>query len=250
MTSTWTSTSIPFNGTPRAIPPSTITYAPITLQLPIEEVTYDGKRWYLYEGQQYPSVTNMISATDTEGRAALTEWRRRIGHSAATSITQNAAKRGTQWHAFCEQFVTGESVPWSLFTEPTDSTYAAHIAETLNAKIRSVLVSETRVVSSHYGLAGRMDMAIQLHDGRYAILDFKTGKKLKSGNRLLNYALQCTFYADALTEHWSHGTIDTIIIAQLLPDRIVWQETSPAPYRVPLQERVKSFATMVNTQLE
>ncbi len=250
MNRTWTSTSIPFNSTPRPIPPSTINYAPINLQLPIEEVTHDGKRWYLYEGQYYPSVTNMISVTDTEGKAALNEWRRRIGHSAATEITQHAAKRGMQWHTFCEQFVSGESIPWSLFTDPNDATYAAHIAETLNAKVQSVLVSESRVVSAHYGLAGRMDMAVRLHDGRYAILDFKTGKKLKSGNRLLNYALQCTFYADALSEHWSHGTIDTIIIAQLLPERIVWQETSPAPYRSSLQERVKLFAEIVNTELQ
>lgn len=245
----WTSTSIPFNSAPRNIPSSTVAYTPINLQLTIQEVIHDGKRWYLYDGQHYPSVTNMISATDTEGKTALNEWRRRIGHSAAASITQTAAKRGTQWHAFCEKFVAGESIPWSLFTEPNDSTYAAHIAETLNARVRSVLASESRVVSTHYGLAGRMDMAIQLHDGRYAILDFKTGKKIKSGNRLLNYALQCTFYADALTEHWSYGNIDTIIIAQLLPDRIVWQETTPAPHRALLHERVESFAQMVNTQL-
>ena len=92
-------------------------------------------------------------------------------------------------------------------------------------------------------------MAVQLQDGRYAILDFKAGKKRKSGNRLENYALQSTFYADALTEHWSHGIIDTVIIAQLLPDRILWQETQPALWREALRARVEEFARQVNMVL-
>ena len=111
------------------------------------------------------------------------------------------------------------------------------------------MASETRVISKQYGIAGRMDMAVQLNDGRYAILDFKTGKKRKSGNRLDNYALQCTFYADALTEHWSYGIIDTIVIAQLLPDGIIWQETQPVLWRESLQSRVVAFAEQVNMVL-
>lgn len=231
------------------IPTCTVDYTPITLSLPVTETTHNGKRWYLYEGQLYPSISNLISATDAEGKKSLQEWRKRIGHAAATSITQKAASRGTRWHKFCENYITRQTLGWQLFEDPEDAAYGAHIAAILNQQLRAVVASETRVISKQYGIAGRMDMAVQLNDGRYAILDFKTGKKRKSGNRLDNYALQCTFYADALTEHWSYGIIDTIVIAQLLPDAIIWQETQPALWREALQSRVSAFAEQVNMVL-
>ena len=248
--SQWSTQQFPFRVTGSVpIPACTVSYTPITLSLPVTETTHDGKRWYLYEGQLYPSISNLISATDAEGKKSLQEWRKRIGHTAATSITQKAASRGTRWHKFCENYITRQTLGWQLFEEPEDAAYGAHIATVLNQQLRAVVASETRVISKHYGIAGRMDMAVQLNDGRYAILDFKTGKKQKSGNRLNNYALQCTFYADALTEHWSYGIIDTIVIAQLLPDGIVWQETQPALWRESLQSRVATFAEQVNMVL-
>ena len=231
------------------IPPCTIDYTPIALSLPVTETTHDGKRWYLYEGQLYPSISNLISATDTEGKKSLQEWRKRVGHTTATSITQKAAARGTRWHKFCEHYVTRQTIGWQLFEDPEDAAYGAHIATVLNQQLRTVVASETRVVSKQYGIAGRMDLGVQLQDGRYAILDFKTGKKRKTGNRLNNYALQCTFYADALTEHWPYGMIDTIVIAQLLPDMIIWQETRPELWRDALQSRVTEFAHQVNMVL-
>lgn len=224
-------------------------FDPITLDLPVTEVTRDGVRWYAYRDQLYPSVTTMLSATDEEGRRALQEWRHAVGADTANRITQTAAKRGTQWHTFCEQYVAQHPIAWTLLSDPRDVAYAAFVADTLNTTVQTVWASETRVVSEVYGLAGRLDMAVQLHDGRYAILDFKTGRKAKTGSRLENYALQATFYADALSEHWANGPIDTVIIAQLLPDRILWQETPVALYRDRLRQRIATFAASVNAQL-
>lgn len=247
--SLWSSHALPLTERVQIVPASTIRYQPIALDLGLREVTRDGKRWYAYQNEYYPSITTMISTTDDEGNKALKEWRSNIGHAAATQITQTAAKRGTQWHAFCEQFVARQPIAWSNLTQPNDVSYAALIAKTLNERIFSVIASETRVVSTTYGLAGRLDMAVLLRDGRYAILDFKTGKRPKTGNRLQNYGVQATFYADALMEHWNGGIIDTIVIAQLLPDQILWQEARVAPFRPLLSERITKFATMVNSQL-
>jgi genome maintenance exonuclease 1 len=248
--SVWNEQQFPITSyTAHGVPACTITYTPLTLSLPITETLHDGKRWYLYDGQLFPSISNLISATDDEGRKSLQQWRQRVGHAAATSITEKAASRGTRWHKFCEYFVTRQQIGWSLFEEPEDVAYGAHIATVLNTQLRAVVASETRVASTAYGIAGRMDMAVELQDGRHAILDFKTGKKRKSGNRLDNYAIQGTFYADALTEHWGRGPIDTVVIAQLLPDRILWQETEVAQWRESLRTRVDMFAQQVNTVL-
>lgn len=248
--STWTElqfpvTSYSINGTPQC----TIEYTPIMLPVSITETLRDGTRWYLFEDNLYPSISQLISATDEEGNKSLQQWRQRVGHATAAEITQKAASRGTRWHKFCENFVTRQHIGWSLFESPEDAAYGAHIAAVLNTQLRAVVATEMRVVSTTYGIAGRMDMAVQLQDGRYAILDFKTGKKRKSGTRLDNYALQGTFYADALTEHWSYGIIDTVVIAQLLPDRILWQETQPAYWRDALRKRVNTYARQVNTIL-
>lgn len=238
---------VPPSGVP-TIPTSQIVYAPTPLPRAVQEVQQDGLRWYQYDGQLYPSISTLLSSTDTEGQQSLKEWRQRVGATRAAVITQTAAKRGVRWHTFCEKFVLREAVSWSLLTEPTDVAYAAHVATILNQQIARVIATETRVVSTQYGVAGRLDMAVELHDGRRAILDFKTGSKQKTGNRLQNYALQATFYADALSEQ-SETPIDTIIIAQLLPEAVVWQESHVSAWRDTLCARIADYARRMNTRL-
>lgn len=248
--SAWTEQEFSFTAqTVQQIPPSTIDYAPVEITLPLTESMQDGKRWYVCNGQLYPSISALISATDTEGKQSLAQWRQRVGHQTAAAISHKTAAHGTRWHKFCEYFVSRQPLGWSLFDNPKDVAYGAHIARVLNTQLRSVVASETRVVSLQYGVAGRMDLAVQLQDGRYAIVDFKTGTRRKSGNRLTNYALQGTFYADALSEHWPYGPINTAIIVQLLPTTILWQETPVAFWRSDLSSRVSQFAQQVNTIL-
>lgn len=246
----WTSLRKPFVAEASgSIPAPTMHYAPIATPVLVEERQQDGRRWYAYQGQLYPSISTVLSATDEEGNRSLKQWRQRVGHTKAATITQAAAARGTRWHKFCEEYVQGRPLHWALIEDPTDHAYAAFIGTTLNAYIQQVVATETRVVSSRYGVAGRLDMAVRLQDGRLAILDFKTGSKQKSGNRLTNYALQATFYADALSEHWSLDTIDTIVIAQLLPEAIIWQESHPAVWRDLLQSRIMQYTTHQTLQL-
>lgn len=249
MSAPWSSVTYRIDTTVNRIPASTIDYTPLTIPCHVEEVMKEGKRWYLSNGVYYPSITTLISATDREGTKALNTWRRSVGHTQASHITRQAAARGIQWHTFCEQFVSGQTPHWSLLTNPSDLSYASNVGQVLNTRIFAVLASETRVVSALYGVAGRMDLCVLLQDGRRAILDFKTGKKEKTGNRLVNYAMQATFYADALTEQVSSTTIDTIVIVQLLPDKIVWQESSPVLWRNVLRERITDYAAVLNEQL-
>lgn len=233
-----------------SIPPSRVDYVPLACLIPraVTEVMRDGRRWYQYDGHLYPSISTLLSATDNEGQRSLKEWRKRVGTTKAAEITRTAAARGTRWHTFCEKFILREAIAWTVFTEPTDATYAAHVATILNQQIARVIATETRVVSTRYGVAGRLDMAVELPDGRAAILDFKTGSKQKHGNRLQNYALQATFYADALSEQ-RDVPIETIVIAQLLPDAIVWQESHVSHWRSALQSRIASYAEQLNLML-
>lgn len=240
----WHTTTIPLHTAHvTTVPSSTITYAPINLPITITEQTVDGKRYYLYDGEYYPSITTLLDATDHDGRKALQEWQKNIGIDAASAITRAAANRGTRWHQFCEDFIMGQ-FHWSSLADPGDLQYAATIADVLNDRVDTVMASESRIVSTDYGVAGRMDVGAKLKTGRCAIIDFKTGRKEKTGTRLQNYALQTTFYADALTE-WTGQPVDQIVIVQLLPDKILWQESEASLWRETLRQRVHDYAMLL-----
>lgn len=225
------------------IPASTIQFQPIQSPIVLSETTLNGKRWYTSDGEHYPSITTLIGATDVEGKLALEGWKSAIGEEAATNITKRAADRGIKWHKYCELYVQGLPV-WQTLTDPGDMVYGYTLAQVLNCNVKRVFASETRVLSTKYGIAGRLDLGVDLHSGRHAILDFKTGRKAKEGNRLNNYALQSTFYADAVKEClWI--PVETIVVMQLLPKQILWQESGPVIWRSALRDRVKQYADML-----
>lgn len=230
------------------VPAPTVVFAPVSLSCDLHETYEHGSRWYRFNGVDYPSITTLISETDTEGKQALKEWRRRIGHEESAAVTQRAAQHGTRWHNFCEAYLTGRPY-WQFLTDPKDTAVAATLTTLLNARIRTILVSESRVVSTTLGVAGRMDICAELTDGRLAILDFKTGKKPKTGNRLTNYGLQAAFYATALTEHLNRGILQDIVIVQICPQVIVWQESLASRFLPLLEDRIAQFAAQVNARV-
>lgn len=243
----WTTTS--YTVTPfYQVAAPTMRYAPVTVPVQLAESYQDGKRWYREHDVLYPSITTVLSATDQEGNKALREWRRRIGETEAQHIATTAARYGTNWHNFCEAFVTNRPV-WSYLTTPTHHAIAATLTTVLNAQINTVFLSESQVVSRKYGIAGRMDICAELTDGRRAVIDFKTGKKPKEGNRLQNYGIQAAFYAEAVTELVDRGVVDTIVIVQICPSVVLWQESSVAPWIPLLSERITMFAESINHQL-
>lgn len=239
----------PITFTHLTIPSSTIRYQPLDTGITVTETTHEGRRWYVYNGQYYPSITTLLSATDSEGKKALREWRDKVGADAANAITKRAAGRGIQMHSIAEHFVQNDPIPWNLLTEPGDVSYAASLGHLLNQKVEEVFASETRVISTELGVAGRVDLGVLLRDGRRAILDFKTGAREKTGNRLNNYFKQITFYATALTELLKKN-VDTLVIVQLLPKEIKWQESTPEYWIDALRADIRQYATMVNDEME
>lgn len=226
------------------VPPSQVKYLPIKYSSNITEV-YDshGRRWYQDEDgtNRYASITTVLGATDTEGKKALSEWRERCGDEMAEAITRKAATNGQRWHDYCEAFLKGKPV-WPFLTETKDPGRASAIAHMLNAKVKNVVLSETRMANSVLKVAGRVDLGVQLHDGRNGIIDFKTGKRKKQDSRLVKYCKQATFYADTLTCS-TDMTFDVVIVVQLTPEGLYWQESSPNLWRDALVDDVIDFYT-------
>lgn len=230
------------------LPVVTAKYEPVELPKFLaessSETTKDGARTYTINNVAYPSITTVLKATDTEGRIMLSKWRNKLGNEAAAKVTKAAAFKGVRWHEFAEKYLKGEKFDWRYFVEPRSLNSGCQLANALNEKIESVLATEVSVYSDAYGVAGRMDVGVRLKDGRLAIMDFKSGSKIKKANRLRQAGVQCTFYADALTEHLPFGSIDTVVVVQILPDSVLWQESKAKDWRPYLLDSIDRYAKL------
>jgi hypothetical protein len=157
----------------------------------------NGKRHYnINEKEKLPSVTTILSATQSADKtASLAAWRVRVGEVAATRIVDTAGSRGTAMHKILEEYVKEQG-----YLDLTDVGKDAH-----NMAIR-VIEQGLCNVTEYYGLeatlyypglyAGATDL-IALHKGDMAICDFKQTNKPKKREWIEDYCLQLAAYAMA-----------------------------------------------------
>jgi genome maintenance exonuclease 1 len=173
---------------------------------PIPRVEVNGKRFYATpDGNKLPSVTTILDKTKSEeSKAALQNWRNRVGAEKAQQITTEAANRGTRMHTYLEHYVkTGEvkergSNPFS---------WASHVMA------QTVIDQGLKNVNEFWGVeiplyfpnvyAGTTDGA-GMHIGEEAILDYKQTNKPKRREWIDDYFMQLCAYAEAHNE--VHGT--------------------------------------------
>ena len=66
----------------------------------------DGKRHYDISDEKLPSVTTILSATQSEEkRKSLENWRKRMGAQYADRVKDIAALRGTSMHSYLEGYI-------------------------------------------------------------------------------------------------------------------------------------------------
>ena len=173
---------------------------------PIPRVEVNGKRFYATpDGNKLPSVTTILDKTKSEeSKAALQNWRNRVGAEKAQQITTEAANRGTRMHTYLEHYVkTGEvkdrgSNPFS---------WASH------TMAQTVIDQGLKHVNEFWGVeiplyfpsvyAGTTDGA-GIHIGEEAILDYKQTNRPKRREWIDDYFMQLCAYAEAHNE--VHGT--------------------------------------------
>ena len=68
----------------------------------------DGYRKYLLGENKLPSVTTILSTTKSEEeKAALANWKERVGVKEANRIKSEASSRGTSMHSYIEDYLRG-----------------------------------------------------------------------------------------------------------------------------------------------
>ena len=156
----------------------------------------DGKRHYDIEQTKLPSVTTILSATQSEEKkASLAAWKARLGAQAADRVRDIAALRGTAMHTYLDAYIQG--------TGHKDLTSVGREAEPMAKKIiNDGLIDLTEIWGSEVTLyypelyAGATDV-VGIYNGRESIIDFKQTNKPKKREWIEDYFVQLGAYAMA-----------------------------------------------------
>lgn len=182
-------------------------------ELVVSGTGWASKRWYAYNGQNYPTVTTLLKALN---KPALVGW-------AAKSVAEWAAKnyqmvaeiaaedeaaavdlmKGTPWRARDKAASLGSRVHAIAASggepdaeeKPYVDQWLAFLADTG----ADVICQEQVVVNTVVGYGGTADLILRNAKGENVMLDIKTGKSVadRDGNVYPEIRLQLNAYANA-----------------------------------------------------
>ena len=154
----------------------------------------NGMRKYLFDDEKLPSVTSILQATKSEeDKAALENWKQRVGHKEANKIKTEASSRGTSMHSYIEDFLRGR-INESFFE--SNEQYKNMAKEIIDKGIKEKLdeifgIEITLYYPKKYD--GTADL-VGVYQGKEAIIDFKQSNKPKKVDYIQDYFLQLGAY--------------------------------------------------------
>ena len=156
----------------------------------------NGKRHYDITGEKLPSVTTILSQTQSEEKKkSLANWQARMGKQYADRVRDIAALRGTSMHTYLEGYIKGE--------RHLDLTSVGKEAGIMAQKVIDSGLGDleevwgTEVTLYYPGLyAGQTDV-VGIYNGRESIIDFKQTNKPKQREWIDDYFTQLAAYAMA-----------------------------------------------------
>ena len=163
----------------------------------------DGKRHYDIDQEKLPSVTTILSATQSEEkRKSLADWKARMGAQYADRVRDIAAMRGTAMHKFLEAYIDGSGHKDLTSVGKEAEPMAKKIIESGLGDLEEVWGQE---VTLYYpGLyAGATDI-VGIYEGQPAIIDFKQTNKPKKREWISDYFCQLGAYC--MAHNYVYGT--------------------------------------------
>ena len=198
-----------------------------------------GSRHYNVGDKKIPSVTTILSATQSEEKkAGLDAWRERVGYQEAARITSQAALRGTEMHYVLENYIDGRGY-LNLSPEGAQARLMAH--EIVNNLDKLKIVYGNEVCLAYEDLwAGATDV-VGVYDDKPTILDFKQSNKPKREEYVEDYYYQIAAYS--LAHKKQYGPITQGLICICTKD-VIYQEFKMD--EVKLKEYEEKWLTRVN----
>ena len=173
----------------------------------------DGMRKYLFGDERLPSVTSILQATKSEeDKAALENWKQRVGYKEANKIKTEASSRGTSMHSYIEDFLRGR-INESFFESNEQYKNMAReiIDKGIKGKLEEIYGMETTLYYPEK-YAGTADL-IGVYEGKECCLDFKQSNKLKKVEYIQDYFLQLGAYTLAHNVvHKTNITLGAILL--------------------------------------
>jgi len=165
----------------------------------LEQVNTDTGRFYKTPtGELYPSVTTV---TGLFGKDAIKQWRARVGDEEANRVSSQAATRGTRIHQLCEDYLNNDDIDSSKYTLDDVENFK-ELKPELDNNIDNIHLQEQRLYSDYLKIAGTVDCVAEWK-GKLSIVDFKTARKAKNRDYILNYFCQATAYAIMYEERFN-----------------------------------------------
>ena len=176
----------------------------------------DGPRTYNVGELKVPSVTTILSATQSEEkRKSLDAWRARVGYQEAQAVTKKAANRGTEMHYVLEQYINGKGY-LNLSEMGEQARMMAHEIFNNLELLKTVWGNEVSLAYENRW-AGSTDL-VGLYDEKPTIIDFKQSNKLKKEEWIEDYYYQIAAYS--LAHQKQYGPIDQGLICICTKDGI------------------------------
>lgn len=151
----------------------------------------DDRRFYITpDGAAYPSITTVLKLLTHK---SIMEWRKRVGDDVANAVSAKASRRGTAVHYMCEDYINNLD-PLHKERMPADIETFKSIKPVIDEHINNIYAQEIPLYSNYLKLAGRVDCVAEW-DGKLAIIDFKTSRKVKKKEWIDNYFMQAAGYA-------------------------------------------------------
>ena len=209
----------------------------------------NGLRKYLFDDEKLPSVTSILQVTKSdEDKAALENWKQRVGHKEANRIKTEASSRGTSMHSYIEDFLRGRINDSFFESNEQYKNMAKEIIEKgIKGKLEEIFGIETTL---HYPkkYAGTADL-VGVYQGKEAIIDFKQANKPKKVDYIKDYFLQLGAYTLAhnivYKTNISSGVILLCTVDNLFQDFKI-EGADLLMYQNLFLERVKKFNEMNN----
>ena len=209
----------------------------------------NGYRKYLLGDEKLPSVTTILSQTKSEEeKAALANWKERVGYKEANRIKSEASTRGTSMHIYIEDYLRGRVNESFFETNEQYKIMAKEIIDKgLNGRLEEIYgIEETLYYPEKY--AGTADLLGKM-DGVEVCIDFKQSNKPKKIDYIQDYFLQLGAYT--LSHDVVHGTKMGAGVILLCTKDILFQEFKIEGAELEMYQnlflgRVKKFYEMYN----
>ena len=161
----------------------------------------EGQRHYVINDEKLPSVTTILSATQSEEkRASLERWKQNVGEQTAENIKNTAANRGSIMHHIIESYLLGQRhADLSDLGQQAGVMAQTIYNEGLEGCMDEIWGSEVALYYPEL-YAGATDL-VGVYEGKEAIVDFKQSNKPKKREYVDDYFTQLVAYAMA------HNTI-------------------------------------------